>query len=106
MVADQPLDALTLATRRRAPRRRVEAALAALAASTTSRAAASSCATSPAAGATTPARSTPRVVEGFVLDGQQARLTQAALETLAVVAYKQPVTRPGSRRSGASTSTA
>ena len=33
------------------------------------------------------------VVEAYVLDGQQARLTQAALETLAVVAYKQPVSR-------------
>ncbi|CAN5351215.1 SMC-Scp complex subunit ScpB [soil metagenome] len=33
------------------------------------------------------------VVEGYVLDGQQARLTQAALETLAVVAYKQPISR-------------
>ena len=33
------------------------------------------------------------VVEKFVLDGQQARLTQAALETLAVVAYQQPVSR-------------
>ncbi|WP_307807861.1 SMC-Scp complex subunit ScpB [Nocardioides xinjiangensis] len=33
------------------------------------------------------------VVEAFVLDGQQARLTQAALETLSVVAYKQPVSR-------------
>jgi segregation and condensation protein B len=33
------------------------------------------------------------VVERFVLDGQQARLTQAALETLSVVAYKQPVSR-------------
>jgi segregation and condensation protein B len=32
-------------------------------------------------------------VERFVLDGQQIRLTQAALETLAVVAYKQPVSR-------------
>jgi segregation and condensation protein B len=32
-------------------------------------------------------------VEKFVLDGQQVRLTQAALETLAVIAYKQPVTR-------------
>ncbi|MER5785977.1 SMC-Scp complex subunit ScpB [Streptomyces mobaraensis NBRC 13819 = DSM 40847] len=32
-------------------------------------------------------------VEAFVLDGQQARLTQAALETLAVVAYRQPVSR-------------
>lgn len=33
------------------------------------------------------------VVERFVLGGQQARLTQAALETLAVIAYRQPVTR-------------
>lgn len=33
------------------------------------------------------------VVEKHVLDGQQARLTQAALETLAVVAYRQPVSR-------------
>ncbi|KQW50911.1 segregation and condensation protein B [Nocardioides sp. Root1257] len=33
------------------------------------------------------------VVEGYILDGQQARLTQAALETLSVVAYKQPVSR-------------
>ena len=32
-------------------------------------------------------------VERFVLDGQHARLTQAALETLAVVAYRQPVSR-------------
>ncbi|TDC25138.1 SMC-Scp complex subunit ScpB, partial [Micromonospora sp. 15K316] len=32
-------------------------------------------------------------VERFVLEGQSVRLTQAALETLAVVAYKQPVTR-------------
>lgn len=33
------------------------------------------------------------VVERYVLDGQHARLSQAALETLAVVAYRQPVTR-------------
>ncbi|HEY2947643.1 MAG TPA: SMC-Scp complex subunit ScpB [Micromonosporaceae bacterium] len=32
-------------------------------------------------------------VERFVLDGQHLRLTQAALETAAVIAYKQPVTR-------------
>ena len=32
-------------------------------------------------------------VERFLLDGQRARLTRAALETLAVVAYRQPVTR-------------
>jgi segregation and condensation protein B len=33
------------------------------------------------------------VVEKFLLDGQQARLTQAALETLAIIAYRQPVSR-------------
>lgn len=33
------------------------------------------------------------VVERFVLDGQQNRLTQAALETLAVIAYRQPISR-------------
>jgi len=33
------------------------------------------------------------MVERWVLDGQQARLTQAALETLAVIAYRQPVSR-------------
>ncbi|MDX6227131.1 MAG: segregation and condensation protein [Frankiales bacterium] len=33
------------------------------------------------------------LVERFVLRGQTARMTQAALETLAVVAYRQPVTR-------------
>jgi segregation and condensation protein B len=33
------------------------------------------------------------VVERFVSDGQEVRLTQASLETLAVVAYRQPVSR-------------
>ena len=33
------------------------------------------------------------VVEKFVRDGQEVRLTHAALETLAVVAYRQPVGR-------------
>lgn len=32
-------------------------------------------------------------VEKFVLEGQSARLSAAALETLAIVAYKQPVSR-------------
>lgn len=32
-------------------------------------------------------------VEAFLQDGQRSRLTQAALETLAVIAYRQPVTR-------------
>jgi segregation and condensation protein B len=33
------------------------------------------------------------LVEKFLLDGQQSRLTQAALETLAVVAYREPISR-------------
>lgn len=33
------------------------------------------------------------LIERWVVDGQQARLTQAALETLAVIAYRQPVSR-------------
>ena len=32
-------------------------------------------------------------IERFVLEGQTARLSAAALETLAIVAYKQPVSR-------------
>lgn len=34
-----------------------------------------------------------QAVEKFVIDGQTARLTQAALETLAVISYRQPVSR-------------
>ena len=33
------------------------------------------------------------VVEAYVLSSRHARLTKAALETLSIVAYKQPVTR-------------
>ena len=33
------------------------------------------------------------IVEGFLLEGQRSKLSQAALETLAVIAYRQPVTR-------------
>lgn len=33
------------------------------------------------------------IVGRFIVEGQSARLSQAALETLAVVAYRQPVTR-------------
>lgn len=34
-----------------------------------------------------------QAVERFIRDGQNARLTQAALETLAIVAYRQPISR-------------
>jgi segregation and condensation protein B len=36
---------------------------------------------------------TATLVEQFVLSSRQARLTKASLETLSIVAYKQPVTR-------------
>jgi segregation and condensation protein B len=32
-------------------------------------------------------------VEKFVLEGQTVRLSPASLETLAIIAYKQPVSR-------------
>lgn len=34
------------------------------------------------------------VVKDFLTSGQTARLSQAALETLAVIAYRQPISRP------------
>ena len=34
-----------------------------------------------------------QVVERFVIDGQQSKLTAASLETLAVIAYRQPISR-------------
>lgn len=40
---------------------------------------------------TSPAHAT--AVERFLLDGTQSKLSRAALETLAVVAYRQPATR-------------
>jgi segregation and condensation protein B len=33
------------------------------------------------------------VVSAFVTDGQSAKLSQAALEALSIIAYKQPITR-------------
>ena len=48
---------------------------------------------SPAATASRATPTSPPYVERFVLEGQSARLSAAALETLAIVAYKQPVSR-------------
>ena len=94
MVADQPLDQVTLASAVGYPVEEVAAALAELAAEYDR--------AGPRLRAAQRRRRLavlhPRGVRRrssrrFVLDGQQARLTQAALETLAVVAYKQPVSR-------------
>ena len=93
LVVDEPVSEVTLAQVVERPRGEVSRTLHDLAREYDSRAEGSSCATSPGDGATTPEPSYAPVVERFVLDGQQARLTQAALETFAVVAYRQPVSR-------------
>jgi segregation and condensation protein B len=93
LVVDEPVEEVVLAQILEQPTERVAAALAGLSAEYT--AAGRGFDLRRAAGGWrlyTRAEQAP-VVERFVLDGQQARLTQAALETLAVVAYRQPVTR-------------
>lgn len=93
MVADQPLDHVTLASAVGYPPGEVSAALAALAEEYAEQGRGFDL-RNVAGGWRYYAREDyAGVVERFVLDGQQARLTQAALETLAVVAYKQPVSR-------------
>ncbi|GAB7007226.1 SMC-Scp complex subunit ScpB [Nocardioides sp. AN3] len=93
MVADQPLDVATLATAVGHPRDEVEAALAALATEYTEQGRGFDLRNVAGGWRFYTREEYAAVVEGFVLEGQQARLTQAALETLAVVAYKQPVSR-------------
>ncbi|MBM9461619.1 SMC-Scp complex subunit ScpB [Nocardioides sp. zg-536] len=93
MVADQPLDALTLATAVGHPPAVVDEALAALAAEYDAQGRGFELRNVAGGWRYYTREEYAGVVEGFVLEGQQARLTQAALETLAVVAYQQPVSR-------------
>ncbi len=93
MVADQPLDHLTLAQAVGHPPAEVERALADLSAEYVSQGRGFDL--RPVAGGWrffSRADFAP-AVERFILEGQQARLTQAALETVAVVAYRQPISR-------------
>ncbi len=93
MIADQPLDEVTLATAVGHPVDDVVAALAGLAEEYTQQGRGFDLRNVGGGWRYYTRDDHAGVVEGFVLDGQQARLTQAALETLAVVAYKQPVSR-------------
>ena len=93
MVADQPLDVATLASAVGHPADEVDAALHALAAEYTEQGRGFELRNVAGGWRFYTREEYAAVVEGFVLEGQQARLTQAALETLAVVAYKQPVSR-------------
>ena len=93
MVADQPLDHVTLASAVGYPPGEVAAALAALAEEYAEQGRGFDLRNVAGGWRYYTREDYAGVVEKFVLDGQQARLTQAALETLAVVAYKQPVSR-------------
>jgi segregation and condensation protein B len=93
MVADQPLDHVTLASAVGYPPDQVVAALTALAAEYAEQGRGFDLRNVAGGWRYYTRDELAPVVERFVLDGQQARLTQAALETLAVVAYKQPVSR-------------
>ena len=93
MVADQPLDHMTLASAVGYPPGEVSAALAALAEEYAEQGRGFDLRNVAGGWRYYTREEYAAVVEAFVLEGQQARLTQAALETLAVVAYKQPVSR-------------
>jgi segregation and condensation protein B len=91
MVVDEPVTELTLATVLEVPIEQVVAALEALVPSYSDRGFALKAINGGWRFYSHPDFSA--AVEKFVLDGQQNRLTQAALETLAVIAYRQPVSR-------------
>jgi len=91
MVVDEPVSELTLATVLEVTQDEVSAALAELVESYSERGFALKSVAGGWRFYSHPDCSA--VVEKFVLDGQQNRLTQAALETLAVIAYRQPVSR-------------
>ena len=93
MVSDQPLDDVSLATAVGYPAAEVSAALHDLAAEYTEQGRDFELRNVAGGWRFYSRDEYAAVVEAFVLEGQQARLTQAALETLAVVAYKQPVSR-------------
>jgi segregation and condensation protein B len=93
MVADEPMDTVTLATAVGYPVEEVRAALGELAAEYTEQGRGFELREVGGGWRYYTREEYAAVVEGYVLEGQQARLTQAALETLAVVAYKQPVSR-------------
>ncbi|UYM05186.1 SMC-Scp complex subunit ScpB [Solicola gregarius] len=93
MVADEPFDHLTLAQAVGHPPADVEAALERLAATYDERGHGFELRRVAGGWRYYTREALAPAVERFVLDGQQARLTQAALETMAVVAYRQPISR-------------
>ena len=93
LVADQPIPATTLALVLERPVEEVDTALGALVADYTARGSGVDLRNVAGGWRFFTREDCAPFVERFILDGQQARLTQAALETLAVIAYREPVTR-------------
>jgi len=93
LVVDEPVTDVTLAQVLERPRQEVESALRELAAEYTSQGRGFELREVAGGWRLYTRADCAPIVERFVRDGQQARLTQAALETLAVVAYRQPVSR-------------
>ena len=92
-VVDSPVDEPTLAAALRVPVRRVRTELAAVAADYDQRRAGIELRRGGEGWRLYTREEHAAVVERHLLEGQRNRLTQAALETLAVIAYRQPVTR-------------
>jgi segregation and condensation protein B len=92
-VVDAPVDEATLAAALRCPVSRVRAELAVLAGDYDERRAGIALRRVGEGWRLYTREEHAQVVERHLLEGQRNRLTQAALETLAVIAYRQPVTR-------------
>nr|WP_276508539.1 SMC-Scp complex subunit ScpB [Modestobacter muralis] len=92
-VTDSPLDEPSLAAALQVPVHRVRATLVALAAEYDDRRAGTTLRRVGEGWRLYTREEHAAVVERHLLEGQRSRLTQAALETLAVIAYRQPVTR-------------
>lgn len=93
MVSDQPMTAVELATLLAVPTDDVESTLLALAAEYVEAKRGFELRMVDGGWRFFSAQHCAEVVAKFATDGRSAKLTQAALETLAVVAYKQPVSR-------------
>ncbi len=93
MVSDQPMTAVELATLLAVPTGEVESTLLELAKDYVSTGRGFELRIVDGGWRFFSAQNCAEVVARFATDGRSAKLTQAALETLAVVAYKQPVSR-------------
>jgi segregation and condensation protein B len=93
MVADEPMSTMTLAQATKSPVEEIEACLTSLAAEYREQGRGFDLRDIAGGWRFYTSADCSPIIERWVLDGQQARLTQASLETLAVIAYRQPVTR-------------